>query len=97
MAKASFTDPTGTVDDFEDAFTDYVIVFNIRPAQCELLFPVVTVLGDWNTAISVTNPAYGDDPASGALTFTFYGQDVMTDPPPMFHNFSGESRDWAFG
>ena len=38
-------------------------VFNIRPAQCELLFPVVSVLpmsslGPWDTAISVTNPAY---------------------------------------
>ena len=37
----------------------------IRPAQCELLFPVVTVIthattgrGNWETAISVTNPAY---------------------------------------
>ena len=59
MAKATFTDPTGNFDDFEDAFTDYVTVFNIRPAQCELLFPVVTVLGvGGNTAISVTNPAY---------------------------------------
>ena len=65
------------VDNFEDAFTDYVTVFNIRPAQCELLFPVVTVMpmesGDWETAISVTNPAYGDDLASGGLVFTFYG------------------------
>ena len=57
-----------------DAFTDYVTVFNIRPAQCELLFPVVTVLGEtWDTAISVTNPAYGDEMAAGGLTFTFYG------------------------
>ena len=73
MAKATFTDPTGTDDNFVDAFTDYVTVFNIRPAQCELLFPVVTVLGAWNTAISVTNPAYADEMASGGLTFTFYG------------------------
>ena len=44
MAKAAFTDMQGGNDDnFEDAFTDYVTVFNIRPAQCELLFPVVTV------------------------------------------------------
>ena len=48
-------------------------VFNIRPAQCELLFPVVTVLGAWDTALSVTNPAYGDEMASGGLMFTFYG------------------------
>ena len=45
MAKATFTDPTGLVNNFEDAFTDYVTVFNIRPAQCELLFPVVSCAG----------------------------------------------------
>ena len=76
MAKATFTDPAGPVDNFLDAFTDYVTVFNIRPAQCELLFPVVAVQpdrGNWNTAISVTNPGYGDDLASGGLVFTFYG------------------------
>ena len=77
MAKALFTDMQGGDDNFEDAFTDYVTVFNIRPAQCELLFPVVSVLlpdnGNWNTAISVTNPAYEDEMASGGLTFTFYG------------------------
>ena len=73
MAKAAFTDMQGGDDNFEDAFTDYVTVFNIRPAQCELLFPVVTVKGPWNTAISVTNPAYEDEMASGGLTFTFYG------------------------
>ena len=79
MARAAFTDMQGGDDNFEDAFTDYVTVFNIRPAQCELLFPVVTVLpataerGNWETAISVTNPAYADDPAAGGLTFTFYG------------------------
>ena len=60
-------------DNFDDAFTDPVTVFMIRPAQCELLFPVVTVMGPWNTAISVTNPAYEDEMASGGLTFTFYG------------------------
>ena len=78
MAKATFTDPTGDDDDFADAFTDYFTVFSIRPAQCELLFPVVTVLpdstlGDWTTAISVTNPAYADEMAAGGLLFTFYG------------------------
>ena len=78
MAKAAFTDMQGGDDNFEDAFTDYVTVFNIRPAQCELLFPVVTVIPEtsemnmWDTAISVTNPAYGDEMASGGLTFTFY-------------------------
>ena len=75
MAKATFTDPIGLVNNFEDAFTDYVTVFNIRPAQCEILFPVVTVRPDvmFNTAISVTNPAYEGEMASGGLTFTFYG------------------------
>ena len=73
MAKALFTDMQGGDDNFEDAFTDYVTVFNIRPAQCEILFPVVTVKGPWNTALSVTNPAYEDEMASGGLTFTFYG------------------------
>ena len=68
----------GGDDNFEDAFTDYVTVFNIRPAQCEILFPVVTVIPAtdmrrWETAISVTNPAYEDEMASGGLTFTFYG------------------------
>ena len=33
----------------------------------------MTVLGAWDTAISVTNPAYGDEMASGGLTFAFYG------------------------
>ena len=42
-------------------------------AQCELLFPVVSVLEGYNTAISVTNPAYEDEMAAGGLTFTFYG------------------------
>ena len=73
MAKATFTDMQGGDDNFEDAFTEYVTVFNIRPAQCELLFPVVSVLEGYNTAISVTNPAYEDEMASGGLTFTFYG------------------------
>jgi hypothetical protein len=79
MAKALFTDMQGGDDNFEDAFTDYVTVFNIRPAQCELLFPVVSVfpatseMNRWETAISVTNPAYEDEMASGGLTFTFYG------------------------
>ena len=75
MAKATFTDMQGGDDNFEDEFTDYVTVFNIRPAQCELLFPVVTVRPDamFTTAISVTNPAFFDEVASGGLLFTFYG------------------------
>ena len=90
MAKATFTDPTGLVNNFEDAFTGYVTVFNIRPAQCELLFPVVTVMDAWNTAISVTNPAYGDEMASGGLTFTFY---PMGAEPVMYETGMGSPGD----
>ena len=63
-------------DYFINKFTSYMIIFNIRPAQCELLYPVVSVLpnfGNWDTAISVTNPAYTAEKAAGGLTFTFYG------------------------
>ena len=44
--------------------------------------------GNWDTALSVTNPAYADEMADGGLTFTFYGQDVMTEPP-MFQTSAG--------
>ena len=90
MAKALFTDMQGGDDNFEDAFTDYVTVFNIRPAQCELLFPVVTVRDEWNTAISVTNPAYEDEMASGGLTFTFY---PMGAEPVMYETGMGSPGD----
>ena len=84
MAKVTFTDDAADMggDTFEDAFTDYVTVFMIRPAQCEMLFPVVSVLPNempfpWDTAISITNPAYpGSEKADGALRFTFYGIDA---------------------
>ena len=56
MAKATFTDMQGGDDNFEDAFTDYVTVFNIRPAQCEILFPVVTVLPDLGTIRQSPSP-----------------------------------------
>ena len=75
MAMASFTGV-----DFAEEFTDGVPVFNIRPAQCELLFHVVTVQLPWDTAISVTNPAFTGEMAPGALTFTFYGQDATLLP-----------------
>ena len=77
MARATFTDESGD-SNFLDAHSDSVAVFNIRPAQCTLLFPVVSVLpdfGDWDTAMSITNPGYTDEVASGGLTFTFYGMD----------------------
>ena len=73
-----------------DAFTDYVTVFMIRPAQCELLFPVVTVMpmanGDWETAISVTNPAFTGEKVAGGLTFTFY---PMRDEPVVYETSGG--------
>jgi hypothetical protein len=96
MAKALFTDMQGGDDNFEDAFTDYVTVFNIRPAQCELLFPVVSVfpatseMNRWETAISVTNPAYEDEMASGGLTFTFY---PMGAEPVMYETGMGSPGD----
>ena len=88
MARASFTDEPGGDDNFASAFTDYVTVFNIRPAQCELLFPVVTVLGQWDTAISVVNPAYEGEMAPGGLTFTFYGIEGPV-PAPMYDTTEG--------
>ena len=93
MAKVTFTgDGADDGGSFTDAFTDYVTVFNIRPAQCEILFPVVTVRPDvmFNTAISVTNPAYGDEMAAGGLTFTFYGMDgVMATYDTTEHMIAG--------
>ena len=78
MAKATFTED----DRFEDAFTDYVTVFEIRPAQCEMLFPLVTYIQDdngmplFNTGFAIVNPAYESDAAGGAITFTFYKKDI---------------------
>ena len=79
MAKVTFGG-----EGFVDAFTDYVAVFNIRPAQCELLFPLVTYIpnpdgGDplFNTGFAIVNPAYRRGGASGHITFTFYKQDVL--------------------
>ena len=53
---------TFTGDDFEDAFTSSMAIFEIRHAQCTMVFPVVTVMPDmgWDTAISITNPGYGE-------------------------------------
>jgi hypothetical protein len=79
-----------TDTDFDEAFTASMAVFNIRPAQCTMLFPVVTVMpmadgSYWNTAISITNPGYGEETADGGLTLTFYGVGIepveyMTSP-----------------
>ena len=79
-ARVTLIDTDTMTDTFDDAFTSPMTIFNIRPAQCELLFPVVTVtpdFGNWTTALSVSNPAYLDeDPVAGGLLFTFYGQGV---------------------
>jgi hypothetical protein len=63
--------------DFEDAYTSAATIFEIRHAQCTMVFPVVTVLPDlgWDTAISITNPGYGTPTADGELMLTFYGND----------------------
>ena len=96
MAKASFTDASGGDDNFEDAFTGYVTVFNIRPAQCEMLFPLVTYIQAddgtplFNTGFAIVNPAYEKDSASGALTFTFYKSDIE---PVMYDDYRGFTRD----
>ena len=65
---------TADPDDFIDKFTTFMTIFKIRPAQCTMLFPVVTVMDPWQTVISISNPAYGDEPADGSLEFTFYRQ-----------------------
>ena len=76
-ARVTLVDTPSSTETFDDAFTSPLVIFNIRPAQCELLFPVVAVLpdrGNWDTAISVNNPAYyKDEMAAGGLEFTFYG------------------------
>ena len=83
---------TGHCRYFDDAFTSPLAIFEIRPAQCTMLFPVVSVLpaGNWDTAISVTNPGYTPETTTGGLTFTFYGMDnpavvyettVLPNPP----------------
>ena len=75
-ARVTLIDTISGTDTFDDAFTSPLVIFEIQPAQCELLFPVVSVLpnrGNWDTAISVNNPAYTTEMASGGLKFTFYG------------------------
>ena len=58
-ARVTLIDTEMGIDTFDDAFTSPPVIFEIRPAQCELLFPVVSVLpnrGNWDTAISVNQP-----------------------------------------
>ena len=64
---------------FDDAFTDAATIFEIRPAQCTLLFPYAARLPDaemeWNTGITVMNPGYNEEGVAGGLELTFYGND----------------------
>ena len=76
-ARVTLVDTVMGTDTFDDAFTSPMTIFEIRPAQCTLLFPVVSVLpdGNWDTAISINNPGYTKETAPGGLTLTFYGMD----------------------
>ena len=60
---------------FDDAYTSPLVIFEIQPAQCTLLFPFVARIPNvgWNTGISVMNPGYNEEGVAGGLTFTFYG------------------------
>ena len=62
---------------FDEAFTASMAIFEIRPAQCTLLFPYAAVLPgmEWNTGISVMNPGYTEGGVAGGLELTFYGND----------------------
>ena len=64
-------------DDFVDASTDAMAIFEIRPAQCTLLFPYAARLPGmaWNTGITVMNPGYSEEGVAGGLELTFYGND----------------------
>ena len=73
-ARVTLIDTISGTDTFDDAFTSPLVIFEIQPAQCTLLFPVVTVMDPWQTVISISNPGYVEDPVDGVLEFTFYGQ-----------------------
>ena len=67
---------------FDDAFTDAATIFEIRPAQCTLLFPYAARLPGmaWNTGITVMNPGYTEGGVAGGLELTFYGNDGTAAP-----------------
>ena len=73
-ARVTLIDTVMGEDTFDDAFTSPLVIFEIQPAQCTLLFPVVSVQDPWQTVISISNPGYVEDPVDGVLEFTFYGQ-----------------------
>ena len=76
-ARVSLVDTESMIDTFDDAFTSRMIIFEIQPAQCTLLFPYVARLPGmaWNTGIAVMNPGYNEDEIAGGLTLTFYGNE----------------------
>ena len=71
-------------DDFAEEYTPVVTAFNIRSAQCTMLFPLVTYIqGEgavpmFNTGFAIVNPGYARGGATGAITFTFYKKDTPT-------------------
>ena len=76
-ARVTLVDTVMGTDTFDDAYTSPLVIFEIQPAQCTLLFPYVARLPSmsWNTGISVMNPGYNEEGVAGGLTFTFYGND----------------------
>ena len=76
-ARVTLVDTVMGTDTFDDAFTSPLVIFEIQPAQCTLLFPYVALLPSmsWNTGISVMNPGYEEEGVAGGLTLTFYGND----------------------
>ena len=71
-------------DSFAKKSTPSVTIFEIRPAQCQLLFPTVAVVPAagmnkaWDTAFGIVNPGYNGEGENGGFTFTFYGNDGTT-------------------
>ena len=76
-ARVTLIDTVMGADTFDDAFTSRITIFDIRPAQCTLLFPYVARLPGmaWNTGIAVMNPGYNKEMIAGGLTLTFYGNE----------------------
>ena len=76
-ARVTLIDTEMGTDTFDDAFTSPMTIFEIRPAQCTMLFPYVARLPGmaWNTGIAITNPGYNTEMIAGGLTLTFYGNE----------------------
>ena len=91
MAEVTFAGDT-----FDDIFTEYVTVFTISPAQCEMLFPLVTYIQAddgtplFNTGFAIVNPAYSKEPASGHAHVHFLQE---RHPAGGIRDYRGFSRD----